>query len=177
MHSQYTYTNTYTYKKAFDLIDPTNLMLVGLGGISPWAIEATPPQPPIDSITINDLFSYFPVTQRMGAVRVPDYTTGAINYNGFYYKLITVNNVADARDNDVRSVYLSTVVSHNLLLQTAFRIVGLFTDIALDTGATTTQQIYTSNEVVSANLIYLQYCRPTYKQVNLTQNIQIIINV
>lgn len=173
MYKTYTYPLERTYKNVWDLVNPENDLLLGLGGITSWPIESLPPAADSTNLTVPEIFIYIPVTRRKLAQQVNSKSEYSLSNNGFIFDIISVENIDQIRLNNIKHACLEIDVDHNLLPQTEFRSLGLFRDVTY-TGITDEESSY-DPAYIDASLFYLENFQPITVTENTTQTFKIIV--
>lgn len=183
MHKTYTYPLEKVYRDLWELINPDNDLMLGLGGTTAWDIESTPPAANPTLIDVPQLFIYLPVTKRLGAKRtnknnktvvVGHVDPGVMLSKGLQYEVTTVNSLQELRIRDLKQICLEIEVDHNLLPQTTFRTIGLYRFISYEEGVTAGGASYLPEEI-TGSLFYVENFRPVTVTNNVKQTFRIVV--
>ena len=157
------------YKKILSLAAKPNFYLIGLGKVSPWSLDISPPTGSGVETTVQELIGYIRVTEISGVVRAT--TSTDFNLAGIGYKKLP-NTLTSLQSNNCQEICFAGVLTHNQLTQLSWRSLSLFESAS----AITASGLITST-LSNLTLVYLAHFPPKTKEENALERIRLVLPV
>lgn len=174
MSNRFAYPAERTYTTLWNMVDPDNGLLLGLGRTNSWPIETSPPDVDLMTTQQEQLACYFPATVRKVAKRVSSGGGGVFQFGGQFFQLYDASSLDSIRSSQATHLYIEAVVDHNLMPNNSFRSVGLYRFVKYNSNIPDNLSIYLPSDVTAA-LYFLEHLEPIIKTTNLKQTFKIVV--
>ena len=175
MYKTFAYPAEKTYTTLWNMINPDNGLVIGLGKNSAWANESAPPAVDLAATEQEELFCYIPVTKRKVATLVSTLTAESVEIDGKFYEVADVESLDDIRLSIAKRLLAEIVVDHNLLPAGSFRSIGLYRFIEYADLIDPEAAIFFPGDI-TASLYYLEHFKPINKTANLLQTFKLVVS-
>ncbi len=163
------------YERLKSLLATNNRLLVGVGGVTAWPVEATPPDVNPLATTQAELQVYLPVEKYAAKIVPNDYTGPELQVLLGTTKIITVGpNEVESKDCDL--LYLRTMLLASDFPEASYRSFGLYEQAVLSPGPAT-PTVYPLQRVLSSKLFYLEHFQGIDVQPSIEEDIRFLIRV
>lgn len=173
----YGYLREPIYRRVEKYLNLNTPMLFGFGQSTPWEIEATPPNVPLDTTDIPGLFGYVPITTRKAVIKTSVLEPGGFELQGLFYKTVNINDIRDIRANRINRLYLKGYLYHEDIYTKVctFRSLSVHIDVDLNRCVTGPYRFLGPQNVDRSAAMYLEHFPPFTVQRSIRQSFELVV--